>query len=573
MKHKRVRLTLIILAAFVALTSIACGIGLVVGAIQLPLSWLAGTPFSDYTLPGLVMAVIIGGSAFLAAELIRAGRPGGVVASVLAALLLMGCEAAEVALIDRNLENWLPFAVGFQALYSAFSLSIFGLATFLWRTEQHRHLSFQVLRHGFLAQKARQGIYALAIGKEGYPFVFRHVEEDEDFSGYGSPHLYVHIPFCRSICPHCPYNKVVFRQASYEAYASALEREVRCYLAQKDIPPIETLYFGGGTPSMTPELIERIIALTRASCAEHVEIGVEVHPVDATAERLEQLKLYGVNRISLGIETFQEALLKLLGRGYTVEQAEEAILNAKNAGFDCVDVNLIYGIPGQTGQDSLDDVTRCITLGVDHLSAYPLLTFEHTRLGKLVRNGTFHEVSQRSRARTQKAIAKVCLAQGFMRTSVWSFTRDGSSAYTTVTRPSYRGFGAGAGSKVDGEFWLNTFSVPEYNKLTRPRPAIRLNTSERFRRLHWLYWQIYTTRIERDQYAKLFHRDLVKDFRLLLFLMKLLGWITREGSAYPLTETGSRWAHRFQMLFSLTFIDEVWTHCQRDPWPREIVLR
>ena len=436
----------------------------------------------------------------------------------------------------------------------------------------HAHLSFQVLRHGWLAQKARQGIYALAIGQEGYPFVFRHVEEEEDFSGYSSPHLYIHVPFCRSICPHCPYNKVVFRQASYEAYASALEREVRCYLAQKDVPPIQTLYFGGGTPSMTPALIERMITLTRAFCVEQAEIGVEVHPVDATVERLEQLKQYGVNRISLGIETFQEGLLKLLGRGYTAEQAEQAILAAKRVGFACVDVNLIYGIPGQTEHSSLDDVNRCIALGVDHLSAYPLLTFEHTRLGKLVRNGTFREVSESSRARTQRAIARVCQAHSFRRTSVWSFTRNGASAYSTVTRASYRGFGAGAGSKIAGEFWFNTFSVPEYTKLTRPRPAIRLNTSEKFRRLHWLYWQIYTTRIDREQYAKLFHRDLVKDFRLLLFLMKLLGWVKKGESAWKLTETGARWAHRFQMLFSLTFIDEVWTHCQQDPWPREIML-
>jgi menaquinone C8-methyltransferase len=434
------------------------------------------------------------------------------------------------------------------------------------------HLPFQALRHGLLAKKARQAIYALAIGKEGYPFVFRHVEDGEDFSRYSSPHLYMHIPFCRSICPHCPYNKVIFRQASYEAYAKALEREVRCYLEQKEIPLIQTLYFGGGTPSMAPELIEMIITLARDKYSEHVEIGVEVHPVDATVERLEQLKRYGVNRISLGIETFQESLLKTLGRGYTGEQAEQAILNAKRVGFDCVDVNLIYGIPGRAEQDSLADATRCIGLGVDHLSAYPLITFEHTRLGKLVREGKFNEVSDRSRSRTQRAIARICLARGFTRTSVWSFTRDKASAYTTVTRESYRGFGAGAGSKVDGEFWFNTFSVSEYNKLTRLRPAIRLNTSDKFRRLHWLYWQIYMTRIDVQKYEEIFHRDVVKDFRLLIFIMKLLGWINKEGSAFILTEKGSRWAHRFQMLFSLTFIDDVWTHCQREPWPEEIIL-
>jgi hypothetical protein len=138
MKHKRVRLTLVVLEAFVALTSIACGIGLAVGAVQLPLAWLAGTSFSDYTLPGLIMAVVVGGSSFLAAELIRVGRSGDVVASILAGLFLLGCEVAEVAMLDRNLGNWLPLALGFQAIYSTFGLSILGLAVFLWRTEQHR---------------------------------------------------------------------------------------------------------------------------------------------------------------------------------------------------------------------------------------------------------------------------------------------------------------------------------------------------------------------------------------------------------------------------------------------------
>jgi menaquinone C8-methyltransferase len=461
-------------------------------------------------------------------------------------------------------------------------LTIFGLAAFLWATEYLRHhfssrhsswrIPFQLLRHSSLAKSARQGIYYLANGKEGYPFVFRRVEKGEDLPHSTSPNLYIHIPFCRSICPHCPYNKVIFRQTSYDAYGKALERELLCYLAQEGIPPIETLYFGGGTPSMTPELIQQAITLTQARFAENVEIGVEVHPRDATPERLEQLKAYGVDRISLGIETFQDALLRTLGRGYTGQQAEQAIHNAKDAGFACLDVNLIYGIPGQELQDSVADVTRCIALGVDHLSAYPLITFEHTHLGKLVREGKFNEYSDRKRAKTQKEIARVCLAHGFTRTSVWSFTKEKASTYTTVTRESYVGFGAGAGSKVDGEFWFNTFSVAEYTKLTQPRPAVRLKTTEKFRRLHWLYWQIYTTSIDIQKYEELFHRDVIKDFRLLVVVMKLLGWIKKEGSVFTLTEKGARWSHRFQMLFSLTFIDEVWTHSQREPWPKQIIL-
>lgn len=435
------------------------------------------------------------------------------------------------------------------------------------------HIPFQRLRHSALAQHARQAIYYAAIGKDGYPFVFEHVAESEEAFYPPSPNLYIHIPFCRSICTHCPYNKIAFGEASYYAYSAALTNELAHYLARPDAPPIQTLYFGGGTPSMTPDLIQRVIAQARPKFAEQIEIGVEVHPRDATIEQLRTLKQAGVNRISLGIETFQGELLRILGRGYTLEQAEQAIQNARNVGFVCVDVNLIYGIPGQEMRGALDDVRRCIALGVDHLSAYPLVTFEHTHFGKLVREGKFREYGDGQRAKTQREIASICRAAGFERTSVWSFTKAHAAAYTTVTRESYIGFGAGAGSKVDGEFWFNTFSVPAYNTLTHPRPAIRLKTSDKFRRLHWLYWQIYRTRIDSQQYTSIFHCDLAKDFRLIMTLMRLLGWTHHDGPLIIMTERGARWSHRFQMLFSLTFIDKVWTQCQQDPWPERIVLR
>ena len=142
MKHKGVRLTLVVLEAFVALTSIVCGVGLAVGAIQFPLAWLQGTPFSDYSILGQVMAIIVGGSSLLAAATILTGREVGVLVSALAGLLLMGFEVVELSIIDRNLGNWLLLVLPLQAIYSVISLTIFGLAVFLWMTEyrsQHFH--------------------------------------------------------------------------------------------------------------------------------------------------------------------------------------------------------------------------------------------------------------------------------------------------------------------------------------------------------------------------------------------------------------------------------------------------
>lgn len=142
MKHKGVRLLLVVLEAFVALTSIVCGVGLAVGVIQFPLVWLVGGPVHDYIILGWVMAILVGGSSLLAALTMLTGREVGVLFSVLAGLLLMGFEVVEVSLVDRNLGIWLLLVVPLQTIYSLIGLTMIGLAVFLWMTEyrsQHDH--------------------------------------------------------------------------------------------------------------------------------------------------------------------------------------------------------------------------------------------------------------------------------------------------------------------------------------------------------------------------------------------------------------------------------------------------
>jgi len=142
MKHRGVCLILVVLEAFVALTSIVCGIGLAVGLIQFPLTWLQGSPFHDYLILGWVMAILVGGSSLLAAATILTESEVGVLFSALAGLLLMGFEVVEVSLVDHNLGIWLLLVVPLQATYSLIGLTMIGLAVFLWMTEfrsQHFH--------------------------------------------------------------------------------------------------------------------------------------------------------------------------------------------------------------------------------------------------------------------------------------------------------------------------------------------------------------------------------------------------------------------------------------------------
>lgn len=433
-------------------------------------------------------------------------------------------------------------------------------------------INYQTLRHTGAAKQLRGLLYRRLIGRKGWPLVFRAPERGEDIPQGTSPHLYVHLPFCRQICPHCPYAKSLYQAEAHRRYGQMLHREIADYLERSDIPPVQSLYFGGGTPTVTPDLIEQTIAMTRPFLLAGAEIGVEVHPCDASPEMLQRLKEIGVTRISLGIETFRPDLLKMLARRYTPEQAEEAIRQAKKLDFDCVDVNLLFGIPGQNEWETAEDAKRCLALGVDQLSAYQLFTFVHTPLGRRVRHGDFAVYGDRARLHAQHHFSEVCLEAGLQRTSPWNFTRAGVAPYSTVTQEDYVGFGAGAGSKVDGVFWFNTFSIEAYTQMETPRPALVMQTNEKFRRAHWLYWRLYRTVVNTEEYTRLFQRDLRRDYRIPLKLLCLLKMARENEAGWQVTEYGAVWMHRLQQLFSITYIDDLWEKCQAEAWPREVVL-
>jgi menaquinone C8-methyltransferase len=431
-------------------------------------------------------------------------------------------------------------------------------------------IDYQRLRHTDTARWLRGTMYRLFVGREGWPIVFRP-PAGEGPQGV-SAHLYVHLPFCRQICPHCPYNKMLYRAALHDRYGHALYAEIAPYFRERPAPPVQTLYFGGGTPSVTPELIRQSVEQMSPFLAADAEIGVEVHPGDATLHLLGELHAMGVNRVSLGVETFRPDLLKRLGRTYTPAQAEQAIRDARAAGFRCVDVNLICAIPGQSDQDTAADAARCLALGVDQISAYTLFTFGHTTLGRQIRQRRLPVYGDRARLKAQQAIAGVCRDAGYQRTSPWNFTRPGMTPYSTVTREDYVGFGAGAGSKVEGVFWFNTFSVDAYVEQERNCPALVLEAGERFRRFHWLYWQLYRTQVMPQRYREQFGRDLERDFGVLLAMLRAARMARKEGGAWRVTEFGAVWMHRLQQLFSITYIDDLWEHCRGEAWPREVVL-
>jgi oxygen-independent coproporphyrinogen III oxidase len=186
-------------------------------------------------------------------------------------------------------------------------------------------------------------------------------------------HLYLHLPFCAHRCGYCDFVTATGRDHLHGAYVDALVRELR---EEHDGWPVETIFLGGGTPTYTalPELLRLLRALPPAR-----ELTVEANPETVTPELARELRAAGVNRVSLGVQTFQPDLLQVLERRATAADAERAFGLLRDAGFDNLSLDLIYGIPGQTPAHLADDLADAVVLGPEHISAYELEARPGTR--------------------------------------------------------------------------------------------------------------------------------------------------------------------------------------------------
>jgi len=191
----------------------------------------------------------------------------------------------------------------------------------------------------------------------------------------GSRHLYVHLPFCAHRCGYCDFVTVTGRDGQHRAYVDALLRELELE-AHRLAPELETVFLGGGTPTFTalPELVRLLVALPAAS-----EVTVEANPETVTPELASALRAAGVTRVSLGAQTFDAELLRVLERVAGPDDVRRAVQHLRDAGFDNISLDLIYGIPGQSPAGLAADLGDALALEPEHLSCYELEAKPGTR--------------------------------------------------------------------------------------------------------------------------------------------------------------------------------------------------
>lgn len=432
------------------------------------------------------------------------------------------------------------------------------------RSLQLSELSFINSKGGFVLTTALR----LLLAKQLKPFVFKQQQDflpDFNVSNLG---VYIHIPFCLKLCDFCPYYKIKYDQELMDKYVDSVIREIqlvaeRSFYSKKELT---SLYFGGGTPGL---LGSKIIDINN-EIDKHFEIlghrGIELNPSDVKDDNIDILQRAGIDIVSLGIQSFSSRHLNILGRE-KLNLVSSLNLLGKSS-FRAVDVDLIFGIPGQSCEDLITDFKIAADNGATQISTYPYIDFSYA-------NNKNKPLGLRYKKKMLEELIKTSEEKGFIRTSVWTFTKKNVPIYSSVTRDNFIGFGASATSLGQSDFKVNVFSVKEYiNTIKKGQipTNINLHFNQRSRGLYWLFWRTYNGKISGNDYYNLFKRSITKDFGISLKIGVILGLLKRTHNNWNLTEKGSYYFHIIEQLYTHQYIDKTWRLSMTNPWVKELKL-
>lgn len=277
---------------------------------------------------------------------------------------------------------------------------------------------------------------------------------------------YVHIPFCTQICYYCDFSKVFIKNQPVDAYLQALIREFRSY----DITELRTLYIGGGTPTSISAvqldyLLTELIRDLNLNTLE--EFTIEANPGDLTVDKIEVLQKSAVNRVSLGVQTFNDKHLKRIGRSHNEAQIYSTIDALKTAGFQNISIDLIYALPGQTMDDVRSNVAKALSLNIPHLSLYSLILEHHTVFMNKMRRGKLHLPTEDLETEMFEYIISEMERNGFEHYEISNFTKPGFESRHNLMywdNVEYYGVGAGASGYLDGIRYRNRGPIQHYLK-------------------------------------------------------------------------------------------------------------
>ena len=279
---------------------------------------------------------------------------------------------------------------------------------------------------------------------------------------------YIHIPFCEHICYYCDFNKVFLEGQPVDEYVEMLLKEMEITLEQHPVKELETLYVGGGTPtSLTPVQLDRLLAGAREILPfkEGKEFTVEANPGDLTKEKLQVMKNYGVNRLSMGVQTFDNRLLKKIGRKHTAEDVYQTMRFLEEENFTNVSIDLIYALPGQTLEGYRETLNQALALDLPHYSLYSLILENKTMFMNWVRQGRLELPDQETETRMFEETIQAMEKKGRHQYEISNFGLEGHESKHNLmywNNDHYFGFGAGASGYLGNKRYRNKGPIQHY---------------------------------------------------------------------------------------------------------------
>ncbi|MBC1316142.1 radical SAM family heme chaperone HemW [Listeria booriae] len=280
--------------------------------------------------------------------------------------------------------------------------------------------------------------------------------------------VYIHIPFCEHICYYCDFNKVFLEGQPVDEYVDLLIKEMEMVTKQHTMSPVETVFVGGGTPTTLTEaqLAKLCSAISRLfPMTENAEFSFEANPGDLSISKLQVMKDHGVNRLSMGVQSFNNELLKKIGRIHTVDDVYQSVNNAKQVGFENVSIDLIFSLPGQTEADFEDTLTKALDLDLPHYSAYSLIIEPKTIFYNLMQKGKLILPGEDAEANMYEKLMSTMEKHGRKQYEISNFAKPGYESRHNIvywSNEHYFGFGAGAHGYIGETRYANYGPLKKY---------------------------------------------------------------------------------------------------------------
>ena len=368
--------------------------------------------------------------------------------------------------------------------------------------------------------------------------------------------LYLHVPFCSSICNYCNFNRGLFESGLKDRYVAALEREIRLAGGGE---PVDTIYFGGGTPSLLePEEIGQLIRACREAfgVAPDAEVTLETNPETSNVQRMEGFRAAGVNRVSFGVQSFRDSELKRLGRLHSADRARAAFAEARAAGFDNISLDLMMWLPEQSTRNWSESVDRLIEVGPDHVSLYLLELYPNAPLKEDMARAGWSQAPDEDAAEMYLGGLAALDAAGYRQYEISNACRAGRESRHNVkywTDGEWLGLGCGAHSTRGGERWKNVSATGEYidRVASGHRPAVDLRTMTNHERLEdALFTGLRLTEgVNIDNVGRRYGIDVWASYGEGLRPFVDAGVLCREGPQLRLTREGMLVANEVMQVF------------------------